>query len=597
MSGLRFTNTYSRAVEPFQPLAADGRTVLMYSCGPTVYSYAHIGNFRTFLFADLLRRVLERRGFAVRQVMNITDVGHLTQDDVADATGEDKLAKAARALGWDPFRVAQHFLDAFERDARTLRLRNYSPGEDRAELHPRATRFIPEMLAMIEGLIDRGHAYADADGNVYFSIETFPEYGNLSGKVIDELESGSRVAVRSEKRDPRDFALWKVDAGHLMQWDPHSPEGWPEEDWARLAKLLPKGVRPEIKRGFPGWHIECSAMSLACLAEVIDIHTGGEDNVFPHHECELAQTCCALDVKVPGPTPEEAPRRSFARFWIHSRHLLVDGKKMSKRDGTFFTVRELLDPVESGRPELVERLKAVGFEDGKAEGADLRLALMWGRYNQPMNFSLDLLGRARRGRLRVQVLYDRALELAKAGEAPAEPIAAEARAALEAFDQGLADDLNIDRAMAVVFDYVTKMNSAELGPGDAQVVQATLESFDQALDVLVRRRMGFVSAADLAAWCTPDFRVDRAAALDRWKSEPARSAFHAALAAGELPAPDALPALGEALTDEEVDVLLGVRHGARKAKRFDVADAIRDRLRALGLIVEDSPNGVRWKQG
>jgi len=258
---LRLTNTHSKTQEEFQPLSADG-SVRLYSCGPTVYSFAHIGNFRTFLMSDLLRRVLERTGHRVRHVMNITDVGHMTQDHLADAHGEDKLAKAARELGWDPYHVAQHFLTAFEADARALRLRNYSGAEaSDPTLHPRATRYIPEMLALIQKLLERNHAYADSAGQVYFSIETFPEYGKLSGKVLEELEAGARVEVREEKRDPRDFALWKSDPHHLMQWD--SPWG----------------------RGFPGWHIECSAMSRALLGEgTLDIHTGGEDNIFPHHE-------------------------------------------------------------------------------------------------------------------------------------------------------------------------------------------------------------------------------------------------------------------------------------------------------------------------
>jgi cysteinyl-tRNA synthetase len=345
---LRLHNTHSKTLEEFQPLSGDG-SVRLYSCGPTVYSFAHIGNFRTFLMADLLRRVLERTGRRVRHVMNITDVGHMTQDHLADAHGEDKLAKAARELGWDPYQVAQHFLTAFEADARALRLRNYSGAEaSDPGRHPRATRYIPEMLALIQKLLDSDHAYADSSGQVYFSIESFPDYGKLSGKVIDELEVGARVEVREEKRDPRDFALWKVDPKHLMQWDPHAAEGWPAEDWQRMQQLFPGGVDARVKKGFPGWHIECSAMALACLGETIDLHTGGEDNIFPHHECEIAQSCAALGITVPSP---DGPRASFSRFWVHGKHLMVENRKMSKRDGTFFTVRDLLDPGAAGRAD------------------------------------------------------------------------------------------------------------------------------------------------------------------------------------------------------------------------------------------------------
>ncbi|HEY1551794.1 MAG TPA: cysteine--tRNA ligase, partial [Kofleriaceae bacterium] len=274
---MQLRNTYSRSLETFVPLDPD--RVTMYTCGPTVYSFAHIGNFRSFLFADVLRRVLERRGYAVRQVMNITDVGHMTEDHLADATGEDKLAKAARELGTDPFAVAAHFEREFVRDAISLRLRIYQEPDasDRAA-HPRATEYVPQMLAMVNRLVERGFAYTDASGQVYFEIAKFPAYGALSGKPIDQLEAGARVAVRAEKRDPRDFALWKVDAKHLMQWD-----------------------APPFGRGFPGWHIECSAMSKALLGETIDIHTGGDDNIFPHHECELAQSCCADDITTAAP--------------------------------------------------------------------------------------------------------------------------------------------------------------------------------------------------------------------------------------------------------------------------------------------------------
>lgn len=595
MSGLRLTNTYSRSVEPFIPDDTEGKSVLMYTCGPTVYSYAHIGNFRTFLFSDLLRRVLERSGYSVRQVMNITDVGHLTEDDMADASGEDKLVEAARKMGWDPYRVADHFREAFENDARTLRLRIYNDEEAaQDELHPKATRHIPEMLAMLDTLIKKGHAYTDSTGQVYFSIESFPEYGKLSNKVIDDLESGSRVSVRAEKRDPRDFALWKVDGTHLMQWDPHSPEGWPAEDWERLQRMLPNGVRPEIKKGFPGWHIECSAMSLACLGETIDIHTGGEDNIFPHHECEIAQSCCALDVTVPGPNPEDEPRRSFARYWVHSRHLLVDGRKMSKRDGTFFTVRNLLDPEGSDRADLVPRLKAVGFDEGKVAGEDLRLALLWGRYSQPMNFSLDLLARAHKARLRMQTLYERTAEIAGEGEA-AEAIATASTKALADFDEALQDDLNVDRAMAILFEYVAQMNQAEAGPAEAAHIQNALESFDQVLEVLIRRRTGVVSAADLDLWCTPEHRIARAEALSVWRDDPVRVDLYTALSSGEVPAVDAFAQLGADLSDAEVEALVGLRYAARKAKNWGVADAIRDHVKVAGISIEDSPIGARWK--
>ena len=230
----------------------------MYHCGPTVYSQAHIGNFRAFIFADVLRRWFELSGYDVRQVMNLTDVGHLRDDD--PERGEDKMAVAAEREKLDPWQIAQKYIDLFFADVDRLRIR-------RADAYPRATEYIDEMLGIIAKLVETGHAY-QREGNVYFEVATFPPYGRLSGNTGDDLVAGARVAVLDEKKDPRDFALWKHDPHHIMQWD------------------------SAFSRGFPGWHIECSAMSRALLGDELDIHTGGEDNIFPHHECEIAQSEC-----------------------------------------------------------------------------------------------------------------------------------------------------------------------------------------------------------------------------------------------------------------------------------------------------------------
>jgi cysteinyl-tRNA synthetase len=590
---LRLTNTLSKSLEEFVPLDPSA-PLRLYSCGPTVYSFAHIGNFRSFLLGDLLRRVLERRGHRVRHVMNITDVGHMTQDHLADAHGEDKLAKAARELGWDPYQVAQHFLTAFEADARALRLRNYSGAEaEDPGLHPRATRYVPEMLALIQKLIERDHAYVDSQGQVYFSIESFPEYGQLSGKVLEELESGARVEVREEKRDPRDFALWKVDAKHLMQWDPHGPDGWAPEDWQRLRALVPGGVDARLKKGFPGWHIECSAMSLACLGETIDVHTGGEDNVFPHHECEIAQSCCALGTKVPG--PDGQLRVSFARTWVHGRHLMVESRKMSKRDGTFFTVRDLLDPVAAGRTELGERLTAAGFEGGRVPAPVLRLTLMYSHYRQPMNFSFDLLVQARNAVGRLQSLYDRAFELGAASGKIAPAVQQTIDAGLAAFDEALGDDLNMERAMAAVLDLASKLNQLQPGPADWQAVQAALENLDQVLDVLVRRRMGMIEKDRLARWSEAAFLAETGARLQAWRDIADRAPLLAALEGGTVPTPAAVMAAGGDLDDDLIEVAIAARQAAKKGRDFASADALRAHLKARGILVEDLPTGIRWK--
>jgi cysteinyl-tRNA synthetase len=559
---LTLKNTYAKAVQPFEPLDPAGKTVLLYSCGPTVYSFAHIGNFRSFLVADILRRTLERLGYRVRQVMNITDVGHMTQDHLADATGEDKLSKAARELGWDPYEVAAHYERAFVEDAKALRLAIYE-GESAsdASLHPRATAHVAEMLVMIQRLLDRGFAYVDSRGQVYFEVSAFPEYGTLSGKVLDDLEAGARVAVREEKRDPRDFALWKVDEKHLMTWDPHGPEGWPSGDYARFRELAPGGVDSRLRPGFPGWHIECSAMARAHLGEIIDVHTGGEDNIFPHHECEIAQSYGAADV-------EPAPK-TFSRFWVHGRHLLVDGKKMSKSEGSFFTPRDLFDPRAAGRADLGERLEGLGFPGGKVPPAVLRYALISNQYLQPMNFTFDALAQAKASVERIQTRYARLVEEAGEGAASAEVIALVAKHS-RAFDEGLEDNLNMPNALAALFGFIGELNQRTLTPGDAAAAKSAMEGFDTVLAVLDRRaRSGIVTKEELERG---GVAVDAGAATERSGS-------------------------GEAGTLEaaEIEAMILRRHAAKKGRDFAAADAVRKELEARGVGLEDLPVGVRWR--
>ncbi len=573
MSVLKLKNSYTRQIEVFEPLFP-GRA-LMYSCGPTVYSFAHIGNFRSFLFSDVLRRVLERNGYEVRHVMNITDVGHMTEDHLADAQGEDKLAKAARELGSDPFKVAQHFEKAFVEDARALRLKLYLGGEAAEPgQHPRATEHIPEMLAMIQKLLERGYAYLDSAGQVYFEVAKFPEYGQLSGKKVEELEAGARVEVREEKKAPEDFALWKVDAKHLMQWDPHSEKGWRPEDWKRYRELAPGGVDARVRPGFPGWHIECSAMSRAHLGATIDIHTGGEDNMFPHHECEIAQSYGAYGFTVPGPhgaADEHHARKTFARYWLHGRHLLVDNRKMSKRDGTFFTARDLFNPAFNGRADLAARLEALGFKGGRVLPAVLRYALISNQYTQPMNFTLDLLAQAKASVERIQRCFERLREIVgPATDADIEGPAGDRMLALvdaqeRAFDDALNDNLNMPNALAAVFKAVSELNSMELGKAEAVEGLRLLESFDEVLDVLDRReRSGLLTRQEI------DARLERP--LPEFES----------LAAAEM---DALSVAG----------FVALRQAARKAKDFKRGDAIRDGLKARGVLIEDTSQGVRWK--
>jgi cysteinyl-tRNA synthetase len=415
---IRLHNSLSGRVEELSPRVPS--EVRMYHCGPTVYKRQHIGNFRAFVLADLLRRTFEARGLRVVQVMNITDVGHLTEDDAADASGEDKLQKEAARRKLDPWQIAREEEQNFKDDLAVLRILP-------AHHYPRATEHIPEMIAMIEALLANGHAYA-ADGNVYFDVRSFPRYGALSGNTLAELEAGAsgRVEQRSEKRHPADFALWKQDPKHLMQWD--SPWG----------------------RGFPGWHIECSAMSRRYLGDTLDIHTGGPDNKFPHHECEIAQS-------------ESVTGVPFVRHWIHCGWLEIGGEKMSKRAGALYTV-----------PELIEK----GYT-----GADLRLYLLRTHYRSPLPFDLALLDEAARTRAKLDHFVG--YEMAERPEAPDQPEVARAiETARREFDAALDDDLNTSAALAAIHTFMTAVNRAEPGRADAQRVVAAMCAFDRIFAVL-----------------------------------------------------------------------------------------------------------------
>ena len=409
-------NSLTKRKEVFRSL--EPGLVRMYNCGPTVYSRAHIGNFRAFLFADLLRRWLEHSGYTVQQVMNITDVGHLT-DEMA-GVGEDRIEAAARREGLDPWKIAEGYTQQFLTDLALL-------GIEPAMVYPRASGHVPEMLEIIEGLIAKGHAY-QVEGNVYFEVRTFPRYGRLSGNKLDETEAGARVSVREEKRDPADFALWKSDPHHLMKWN---------------TRFGPDG--------FPGWHIECSAMARKHLGDRIDIHTGGEDNVFPHHECEIAQT-------------ESFTGAPFATYWMHSKFLQVDGGKMSKSLGNTY---------------LVDDVVARGFSVRA-----LRFALLRGHYRQPLNYTWEVQKDAASALATLEDLVQRLLRLAKdegTGASGGEDLVLHARTE---FVAGMDDDLNVSRAISALFGLRTAALEGRLSRAAAEAALLLVKAANRVFGVL-----------------------------------------------------------------------------------------------------------------
>ena len=490
---LKLYNSMTRRKEVFSP--RKGKTVAMYNCGPTVYDYVHIGNLRSFLFADILRRYLEYRKYRVKQVMNITDVGHMVSD--ADA-GEDKMSLAAKREGKDPREVARFYEEKFMEDMRVLGMKS-------AWKYPRATEHIAEMISIVKKLLKKGHAYKvchpePGEGShndkcdVYYDLSTFKKYGALSGNRVDDLIAGARVDVVHEKRNPYDFALWIYKPGHVLQW----PAPW--------------------GAGYPGWHLECSAMAMKYLGSTLDIHTGGEDNKFPHHECEIAQS-------------EGATGKQFSRFWLHTKHLLVDGKKMSKSFGNFYTLRDLV---------------------AKGYGArEIRYALILTHYRETLNFTFESLGAAKTALGRIDELAGKLHNppqpslILREGGSPIAPLKVRGEGgvmglitrARRDFISAMDDDLNVSKALAVLFEFVRKMNSDMI---EKKSALALLKEFNAVLG----------------------------------------------LGIGENKK-TAIPA--------EVMQLARDRESARKAKDWKRADELRDEIKSRGYVVDDTPQGPRLK--
>jgi cysteinyl-tRNA synthetase len=486
---LRLYNTLSGKVEEFAP-AADN-TIRMYACGPTVYDYGHIGNFRTFVAVDILRRFLRQSGFKVQHVMNITDV-------------DDKIIRNAARDKKTVQEYTRTYEEAFLEDMGSLNLQ-------RPEKMVRATEHIREMAEFIAALEKKGVAYRTDDGSYYFRIAKFPEYGKLSKKDFAGMEVGARVDVDEyEKDDARDFALWKSPKQGEAFWE--SPIG----------------------PGRPGWHIECSVMSMKYLGDSFDLHAGGEDLIFPHHENEIAQS-------------ESLTSKTFARHWMHVRFLLVEGEKMSKSVGNFFTLRDLL--VKGHKP------------------SSIRFLLTSVPYRKQLNFTFAGLEQGAKSveRLRTFESRMRMSQLPAGTNAHAQEAAAKAKNEMRA---GMEDDLNTAYASAAIFDMVREANTladrGELREGDKAPLLEALQQFDEIFAVL---------------------KDDDA--------EKTKAAMDWARAQGILKDSEA-PA--EGMSDADVNRLIEERNAAKKARDFARSDAIRKQLSDAGIVVEDTKDGIRWKR-
>jgi cysteinyl-tRNA synthetase len=475
-NNLHVYNTLVRDKVRFEPVAPP--RVGIYVCGPTVYGDAHIGHAKSYISFDVIVRYLRHLGYGVTYVQNITDVGHLTDD--ADQ-GEDKVERKAKAERIHPMQLAEGYTRSYFEDMDRLNVL-------RPDISPRASGHIIEQIELVKRLLAAGHAY-EAGGNVYFDVASWPAYGKLSGRAVEEMQSGTRVEVAADKRHPADFALWKkAEAGHIMQW----PSPWGQ--------------------GFPGWHLECSAMSMKYLGETFDIHGGGLENSFPHHEDEIAQA-------------EAATGKPFAKYWLHNNMVTVGGQKMGKSLGNFITLK---DAYKKWDPMV------------------LRLFILQSHYRSPLDFSDEALGAAESGHERILIAMNairHALPSAPAGAADAAPVEELRRRFAEAMD----DDFNTAGAVAVLFDVAREANRAVA----AGAARGTLELLQAALDELGGGVLGL-----------------------------------------RLEAPGGG---AEDATAGLVQLLIDQRNDARKSKNFAQADAIRKRLDEIGILLEDSPQGTKWR--
>ena len=491
---LRLYNTLSAKVEEFHPI--EDNRVRMYACGPTVYDYGHIGNFRTFVAVDVLRRFLRQSGYEVRHVMNITDV-------------DDKIIRNSAREGVGVKQYTAKYEKAFLEDAAALNIE--------LPVLARATDHIPEMAEFIAELAKKGFAYRAEDGSYYFRIAKFPAYGKLSKKDFAGLEDGARVDVDEyDKDNARDFALWKAPKPGEASWE------------------------TAIGPGRPGWHIECSVMSMEELGETFDLHAGGEDLIFPHHENEIAQS-------------EALTGKPFAHFWFHARFLLVEGEKMSKSLGNFFTLRDLV--LRGHKP------------------SSIRFLLASVPYRNQLNFTFDGLKQAATS---VDRLRNFRIRLASAQfPAGANPDMAElARESSERMKAGMEDDLNTAQAQAAIFDMVRAANAAmdagQLKKEDTAPLLAALEKFDEIFAIL------------------KDDDAPKMQAIHDWAKAEGRE---------KDISPELLDAIrSQQLSDADIERKIAEMEQARRARNFKLSDAIRAELTAAGILVEQTKDGVRWRR-
>jgi len=462
--GIQIYNTLTRKKEPFVPLQPG--KVSMYVCGPTVYNYIHIGNARPAIFFDVVRRYFEYRGYDVTFIQNFTDV-------------DDKLIRKAEEMEITVLEVADRFIQAFEEDTKAL-------GVKKAHVHPRVSDHIEEIIDFIQGLMDKGYAY-ESSGDVYFRTEKFPEYGKLSHQNIEELQAGARIAVNEQKDNPLDFALWKSAKPGEIYWE--SPWG----------------------KGRPGWHIECSAMSMKYLGESFDIHGGGHDLMFPHHENEIAQS-------------ESLTGHPMAKYWMHNGYINIDNEKMSKSLGNFILVKDIREKIT---PQV------------------LRFFMLSAHYRHPINFSEDLIEQAKNGLERIQTAISNLRHRQAAATAVTNGENEKQEVYRKRFTEAMDNDFNTADALAVVFEWVRESNQYLRNEKvSKQGVQVYLDLLEE---------MGSVLGLQL---------------------EPAE----------------------EELVDQEIEALIQERTEARKQRNFQRADEIRDLLLEKGIILEDTPQGIRWRR-